>query len=164
MSNEITIRVEGIDKLTGLIKKLPDRVKKSKVNQLLGQAANPLLIMMRSLTPVSSGIKKNKSGSYKIKRRQVGKTIIASDYTPGYGKKTIAKAVLRKSKNPLIAVGPRSRKGKDGYYLRQWVIPGTKNFKGNEFVERAQKATEGVVSKNAVTKLEKYIQKQIDKF
>ena len=163
MSDSLEIKIEGFDKLNALIKKLPDKVKKNEVNKVLNQAVDPLYQKMKQFTPISSGILKAKSGQYRIKRRRIGKTLLAEKYTPGYGKSTIAKKKMNRAKNPLISVGPHSRKGKDGFYLRQFVIPGTVHFAGNDFVERANKATEGIIIPAAEKKIAKYIQKQIDR-
>jgi len=163
VSDSFSIKIEGFDELNALIKKLPDKVKKNEVNKVLNQAVDPLFKKMRQFTPVSSGVIKTKSGHYKIKKRRVGKTLIAEKYTPGYGKITIAKKKMNRSRNPLISVGPHSRKGKDGFYLRQFVIPGTVHFAGNNFIERAYIATQGVIIPAAEKKIARYIQKQIDR-
>lgn len=163
MSNGISVKIEGFKELETLMKTLPDKVKKNEVNKVLNQIVNPLYQMMKQLTPVSSGVIKTKSGTYRIKRRRIGKTVIADTYRPGYGKTTIAKKKMTRAKNPLISVGPHTRKGKDGFYLRQWVIPGTTNFKGNDFVATAEKVTAGIVSSGAEKKIARYIQKQINR-
>lgn len=163
MSDGLNIKVEGFKELELLIKRLPDKITKNEVNKVLNQIAHPLFKMMQSLVPRSTGFKYNNGKAYRIKKRQLGKTIIQPIYTPGYGRKTIAKKKLRKSKNPLISVGPHTRKGKDGYYLRQWLIPGTVHFKGNDFIEKARRATEGAMLPDAEKRISKYIQKQIDR-
>ena len=163
MSNGLEIKIEGFDHLERLIKKLPDEVKKKEINKFLIQAADPLYQMMKQMVPVSTGMIKSKSGSYRIKKRRVGKAVLAESYDPGYGKRTIAKKKLTRSKNALISIGPHTRKGKDGYYLRQWVIPGTIHFKGKNFIESASKATENTILPLAQKKIARYVQKQIDK-
>ena len=157
----IEVKIEGFDELAALFKKLPDKVKRNELNKIYGQVANPTVKAMRSFAPVFSG--------KKPARRQVGKTIIAKEYIPGYGRKTIRKKVLRKTPNSLISIGPHSSRtaknkfAKEGYYLRQWVIPGTRYFKGNDFVQRAFDQTKGTVTKEAENKTAAYIQKQINR-
>ena len=56
-----------------------------------------------------------------------------------------------------------STKKADGYYLRQFVIPGTKYQKSNAFIDRAYNQTKAGVSIAAEVKIAKYIQKQINK-
>lgn len=153
------VKITGFKELQTKLKKLPDNIKKREVNKILGQVANPVLKAMRSLT---------KSGSPTLNghprtKRQVGKTIIEEKYLPGYGKKTIAKAVMRKSKNPFVVVGPRTRKGKEGYFLRQWVIPGTRFFAGSNATEKAFYQTKNKMTADAEIRIAKYIRKQIDK-
>jgi len=155
VSNGLEIKVEGFYELEALIKKLPDKTKRSELNKIFGQVANPTLKVMRSLTPVYSG--------KKPKKRQIGKTVIEANYTPGYGKKTISKKILRRTVNAAISVGPHTRKNKDGYYLRQFVIPGTRYQKGDPFVDHAFEITQGKVTADSQARVAKYIQKQIDR-
>jgi len=68
---------------------------------------------------------------------------------------------MTRSQNALVYVGPRSRKGKDGSYLRNWVIKGTKYFKGKDFMQQAYNQTKGLVTADAKVKIERYIAKQI---
>jgi len=158
MAKNLT-EITGFNQLQLQLKRLPDKVKKRELVKILGQVANPTLKVMRQKTPVSTGMNKG----YARKKRQIGKTVIASTYTPGYGKKTIAKATMRRTGNAVVMVGPRSRKGKDGYYLRQWVIPGTKYFEGNNFVAASYKQTKGLVTADAEVRVAKYVQKQINR-
>ena len=70
---------------------------------------------------------------------------------------------MTRSKNPFVTVSPRSRKAADGWYLRQFVIPGTKFIKANPFMEKAYNQTKGLVTAAAEVKVAKYIQKQINR-
>ena len=157
------VQITGFKELEAKIKRLPDKVKKREIVKILGQVANPTLKAMRTLAPVGSGVITIKDKQYQRKRRQIGKTIIQSHYKAGLGKKTLAKKVMRKTPNAVVVVGPRTRKGKDGYFLRQWVIPGTKFQKANPFVDKAYQQTRGMVTADAEKKITKYIQKQIDR-
>ncbi|MFD0762984.1 hypothetical protein ACFQZW_12910 [Lutibacter aestuarii] len=155
--------IKGFDQLQLKLKQLPDKVKKKEINKILGQVANPTLKAAQQLTPKGSGSIEIGSKKFARKKRQVGKTVIATTYTPGYGKKTIAKKAMTRTDNALVYVSPRSRKKADGFYLRQWVIRGTKFFKGNNFIQRAYEQTKGLVTADAEIKITKYIQKQINR-
>ena len=149
------VEIDGFKELQSLIKELPDKVKKREMAKIMRQVADPTYKAMKQAAPVYSG--------KPHKKRQVGKTVIAGTYVPGYGKKTIFKKVLRKTENPVISVGPHTRKGKDGYYMRQWVIRGTRYHKGNDFVDAAFQQTQGRVTADAEARTARYIQKNIDK-
>lgn len=158
------IEVEGFETLVKLIKKLDDKQKKREMVALLGAMANPTLKVVRDQMPVSTGIIRIGNKRYQRKTRMVGKTVIEKDsFTPGYGQKTIAKKTMRKTPNAVVMVGPRSRKDKDGYYLRQWVIPGTIKFDGDDFVTRAYEMTKGQITADGERRFQKYIQRKINK-
>ena len=70
---------------------------------------------------------------------------------------------MRKSANPMITVSPRSTRRADGFYLRQFVIPGTKKINANPFIGKAYEQTKGGVTADAEKRVAKYIQKQIDR-
>lgn len=162
MSNE-GIQITGFKALTAKIRRLDDKVKKSELNKIFGQVANATLKAAQSEAPRGSGKINTRGKSYTRKKRQIGKTIIDTNYTPGYGKKTIGKAVMRRTQNAVVIVGPRTRKGKDGMYLRRFIIKGTKNIKANPFMERAYKRTKGGVTRETEIKITRYVQKMIDR-
>lgn len=158
------IEIEGFETLVNLIKKLDDKQKKREMVALLSAMANPTLKVAREQTPVDSGFVTIRGKKYQRKTRMVGRTVIEKDsFTPGYGRKTIAKATMRNTPNAVVMVGPRSRKGKDGYYLRQWRIPGTKNIAGDDFIKRAYDATKGRITADGEKRFRNYIQKKINK-
>lgn len=148
------IEVTGFQQLQDKLKSISnDKVKEKEVLKLLGQLANPMVKAVKDITPVSKKVhiqkrKKQKFGTY-IK--------------PGTGKKSIGKTIMRKARNPTIYISPRSTKRADGWYLRQFVIKGTKNIASNNFVDRAHRANQGTITKSAEVKIAKYIQKQIDR-
>ena len=130
------VEITGFKELENQLKKLTnDKVKKREVLKILGQVANPTVKAVKALTPVRSGI----------------------------GKKSIGKKNMRKTRNAVLYVSPRSSKRADGWYLRQFVIRGTKHQKSNDFVDRAYSQTKGQVTKDAEVRVSKYIQKQIDR-
>lgn len=148
------VEVEGFGKLQVLIKKLSDdKSKRKAVNRILGQLANPTLKAAKQLVPVSK-----KAHVQKRKSQRFGTVI-----SPGTGKRSLGKKTMRKSANPTVYVSPRSTRKYDGWYLRQFVIPGTKFQKSQPFLERAEAQTKGKVTADAEQKMEKYIQRQIDK-
>ena len=162
MSKEL-VEIKGFPELKKLIQKLPDKVKRSEVQKILGQVANPTVKAAKEELGKGSGFININGKRYKRLRRQIGKTVIQDAYVPGYGQRTIAKATMRRAKNPMVVVSPRSRSGKDGYYLRQWIIPGTRFMKANPFIDRAYERTKGKVTPDAEKKVAAYIQKQINR-
>lgn len=148
------IQIEGFKQLQRqLVKLSDDKSKRKEVLKILGQLANPTVKAVRSLAPVSQ-----KAHVQKRKGQAFGTYI-----TPGTGKRSIGKRVMRRAKNPTIVVGPRSTKRADGWYLRQFVIPGTKYQKSQPFVDEGYNQTAGKVTAEAVRKTSKYFQKQIDR-
>lgn len=152
------IQIQGFDDLQNKLKKVPDKVKRKEVIKILRRASRDTVKIARSLAPKDTG----------------------------QGEKSIKFEVLRRSKNPAGIVGPRSRGKYDGYYLRLFVIPGhniyrtgfkrsrrgnrVRNTRGAKrrvapvpFMQRAYQITQGKVSNESVTDVEKYIQKQIER-
>lgn len=148
------VQIEGFRQLQQQLKKLSDdKSKRKEVLKILGQVANPTVKAVRSFTPVS------KKPHIQKRKGQAFGTVI----TPGTGKKSIGKRTMRRAKNPTIVVGPRSTKRADGWYLRQFVIPGTKFQKSNPFVDKGYNQTAGKVTADAVRKTSRYFQRQIDR-
>ena len=148
------IEITGFDELSKKIKSLAnDKIKRKEVEKILGQVANSTVKVAKQLTPVSK-----RPHVQKRKGQKFG-TII----TPGTGRKSIGKKTMRRSKNPMVYVSPRSTRKNDGWYLRQFVLKGTKYIKSNPFMDKAYSITKGRVSADSEKKMQKYIQKQIDK-
>lgn len=157
------VEIKGFKQFQSLLKKLPDNVKKRELNKILGQVANPTLKAAIDLAPVGSGEIVFKDGkTYKRGKRQVRKKVYQNQYTPGLAKNSIAKKAMTKTKNAVVSVSPRSRKKADGFYLRQFVIPGTKHIKANSFIDEAYKKTKGKVTADAEKQVTRYLQKRID--
>lgn len=147
------VEIEGFAELEKQIKSLAnDKVKKREVLKILGQVANPTVKAVKALTPIGDGLIKLRGNSYARK-----------NYLGGTGKRSIGKKNMRKTKNAVLYVSPRSTKRADGWYLRQFVIRGTKKQKANEFIDKAYSQTKGQVTKDAEVKVAKYIQKQINR-
>lgn len=148
------VEISGFKELETKLKKLGnDKDKRKAVLRILGQVANPTVKVAKQLAPVSK-----KAHVQKRKNQAFGTYI-----SPGTGKKSIGKKTMRRAKNPTLYVSPRSTRRADGWYLRQFVIPGTKKQKSQPFIDQAYKQTKGGVTKDAEQKMEKYIQKQINK-
>lgn len=148
------IEIEGFGKLQNQLKKLSDdKSKRRAVNKILGQLANPTLKAAKQLVPVSK-----KAHVQKRKNQRFGTVI-----SPGTGKRSLGKKTMRRSANPTVYVSPRSTRKNDGWYLRQFVIPGTRFQRSQPFLDKAYSQTQGKVTADAERKMEKYIQKQIDK-
>lgn len=152
--NKPLFEIKGFNQLEAKLKKIgDDKTKRKAVTQILGQLANPTVKIAKQLSPVSK-----KAHVQKRKGQRFGTVI-----SPGTGKKSIGKKTMRRAKNPLVIVSPRSTRRNDGWYLRQFVIRGTRYQKSQPFIDKAYSQTEGRVTAEAERKMEKYIQKQIDK-
>lgn len=148
------VEIEGFKELSKkLIQLSDDKSKRKEVVKILGQLANPTVKAAKQLAPVA------RKAHVQRRKGQAFGTVI----TPGTGKKSIGKKTMRRSKNPAVYVSPRSTRKADGWYLRQFVIPGTKYQKSNPFMDKAYSQTQGKVTADAERKMAKYIQKQIDK-
>ena len=163
--SKTSIEVTGFKELQQKIKKLgDDKSKRKEVNRILGQIANPTLKAARNLAPVGDGFLTIKGRRYKRKLRQVGKNVYQNPYAGGIGKKSISKKVMTRAAVPMVTISPRSRKSADGFFLRQFVIPGTKNgMPKNFFMDQAYQQTKGQVLPDAERKMARYYQKQIDR-
>ena len=162
--------VKGFDQLQKKLKSLPDKVKKKEVVRVLRKSAKDTISAARREAPQSK----------KPHTLKGGKVI-----QPGNTKKSIKFQVMRRAKNPGGIVGPRSLGKYDGFYARQFVIPGhniyrvgfKRNRRGNQkfnsrgakrrvpenpFMARAFNQTKGRVTDKAREGIEKLIQKQIN--
>lgn len=146
------VEVTGFDALSRRLKSLTnDKVKRREVLKILGQVANTTNKAAKALVPVSK-----KPHIQKRKGQRFGTVI-----SPGTGRRSIGKKTMRRAKNPMLYVSPKSLKGADGFYLRQFVIRGTKYITSNPFIDRAWEQTKGQVSADAEQKMARYIQNQI---
>lgn len=151
--NNIITEVQGFDVLKRKIKQLPDKAKKREVVKILRRSARPTVQAARTEAPKSARPHFLKGGKL---------------IEPGNLRKSIRVAVLRKSRVPMLVVGPRSSGKYDGFYGRQFVIPGHKTTGGGRvpadpFMDRARKKSAGPASAKALAGMEKYVQKLIDK-
>lgn len=162
------VEIKGFDVLERKLKSLTnDKVKRREVIKLLGQVANPTVKVARNYAP-SAGHLQPRIKTYVRKKRQVRNVVVEQNYTSGLGKESIGKKILRKARNPMLVVRANDKdiggkKGYGGFYMRQWVIRGTKNYDGNPFMDTAYRLTKGRVTKDAELKMARYIQKQINR-
>jgi len=156
--NNLIFEAEGFDTLRQKIKKLPDKVKVREVRKILRRGARPVVKAARDEAPKRTGV----------------------------GRKSIKATTMTRARVPMIVVGPSSRGKYDGWYLRQFVIPGhniyrggfKRNRKGNKaynatgaksrvpanpFMDRAKMMTEGKVTRKTLDGMETYLKKQIDR-
>ena len=155
MAKEL-IEIKGFKELQQKLKKLGnDKDKRRTVLAILRKAARSTIKAAKGLAPEDTGV----------------------------GKKSIKFQVMRRAKNPMGIVGPRSIGKYDGWYVRQFVIPGHNIYKTgfkrkhraganeggvkskvapNYFMNKAQDITQGRVSSEAIPAMEKFIQKKID--
>lgn len=148
------IEIEGFSKLKTILKSLgDDKSKRREVTKLLGQLANPTVKAAKRLAPVS------KKPHVQKRRNQSFGTWI----TPGTGRKSIGKKTMRRAAVPMVTVSPRKNKRVDGWYLRQFVIPGTRYQRSQPFLDQAYSQTQGKITKDSEVRMAKYIQRQIDR-
>lgn len=145
--------IKGFKELKRKIQALPDKVKRREMVKILRLTARSTVLAARVEAPKST----------KAHMLRGGKVI-----QPGNLKKSIKVETLRRSKVPMVAVGPKSSGKHDGFYGRQFVIPGHRtragNFvKPNNFMERGFDRTKGLVSAEMVQRTEKLVQRQIDR-
>lgn len=153
------VEISGFEELQAKIKKFSDdKDKRKPLLAILRKSAKSTIDAARNLSPEDTG----------------------------NAKKSIKFQVMRRAKVPMGIVGPRSLGKYDGWYMRQFVIPGhniyktgfKRNRKGdkganakgakskvapNYFMNRAQQLTQGRVIGKAIPQTEKYIQKVIDR-
>jgi|TARA_R110002074_G_scaffold331407_1_gene501802 HK97 gp10 family phage protein len=162
MSKQL-VEIKGFQELQRKIKSLSnDKVKKREVLKILGQVANPTVKAAKALAPVGSGFVTVNGKSYARTKRQVGKRSYGA-YVAGVARKSIGKKNMRRSKNAILYVSPRSTKKTDGFHARQFVLRGTKNQDSNPFIDKAYDQTKGGVTKDAEVRMARYIQKQINR-
>jgi hypothetical protein len=168
MSN-ISVNVEGFDRLVAQLKQLSDdKDKKSEVLLILRQIAKPTLDAARSIVPV-----RRSYSSLKTKKTVMG----------GNLKKSLGNITGRKTINPTIYVGPRVKGAFDGWYghfVHDGVNVYNKGYKrkhtaganehaairktkGNPYLTKAFVMTEGVVTVDADRRMTKFIQRRIDR-
>lgn len=163
--------VEGLDALSRKLKGAGDKVRRREVVRVLRAAAKDTIVEARRQAPESKQPHVLKGGKV---------------IQPGNLKKSIKFQTLRRSINPGGIVGPRSLGRNDGFYGRQFVIPGhniyrsgfRRNRRGNRsfnangakarvpanpFMLRAYNATRGRVSDKAKAGMDRVIQRILNK-
>lgn len=94
------IEVTGFEELKGKIKELAsDKDKGREIRLILRQIAKPTLAAIRAATPVS-----------KKSHQARGKKIESGNLKRSIG------IIESKAKNPTVLVGPRAKRGNDGWY------------------------------------------------
>lgn len=186
MAKEL-VEITGFEELTLKIKRLSDdKDKRKALIKILRNSAKSTVKVARNLAPKGSGNVEVNNKSYRRKNRKIFKPKKGTiSYQSGYGSKSITTQVMRKARLPMIIVGPRSLGNYDGYYLRQFVIPGyniyrtgfKRNRRGkrdynatgaksrvspNNFMEAAKMVTQRKVLESAVPQTERYLQKIIN--
>lgn len=157
MAKEL-VEITGFNELQAKIKKLAnDKDKRKPLIKILRRSAKSTIDAARRLAPKDTGV----------------------------GAKSIKFQVMRRAKVPMGIVGPRSTGKYDGWYVRQFVIPGhniyragfKRNRRGNRaanalgaksrvapnfFMNKAKSLTQNKVIGKAIPQTEKYLQKVID--
>lgn len=157
MAKEL-VQITGFRELQAKVKKLSnDKDKRRPILKILRKSAKSTIDAARRLAPEDTGV----------------------------GKRSIKFQVMRRAAVPMGIVGPRSTGKYDGWYIRQFVIPGhniyrrgfKRNRKGNSdanakgarkrvpanfFMNKAKEATQGKVIGKAVPQTERYLQKVIN--
>ncbi len=165
--NNIRVDVIGYDKLVSQLKKLSDQNKKPEVLAILRQVAKPTLDAARAFTPIS----------------KKPHTVRGVRVNPGQLKKSEGIITGRRAVNPTVYVGPRAKGSWLGFYglfVHEGVNVYRKGFKrkrikganasgsvgrtqANPFLTKAYNATNGSVTADAEKRMEKFIQRKIDK-
>lgn len=152
--NKKLIEVQGFPELKKKIQSLAnDKVKRKEIQKILRLSAKSTVAAARVEAPKSDKPHTFRGGKV---------------FQPGNLKKSIKVAVLRRSRVPMVVVGPRSSGKYDGFYGRSFVIPGHRTRGGGSvapvpFIKRGFESTKGLVTAKAVKATEKYIQKQINR-
>lgn len=152
------VEIQGFEELQAKIKKLGnDKDKRRPLLKILRKSAKSTIDTARRLAPKDTG---NAAKSIKFQ-------------------------TMRRASVPMGIVGPRSLGKYDGWYMRQFVIPGhniykkgfKRNRRGNQaanalgakrrvepnfFINRTQQITQGKVVGKAIPQTERYIQKLIN--
>lgn len=169
------VEITGFRELQDKIKKLSnDKDKRKPIIKILRNSAKSTIDIARRLAPVEKG--------YVVVG---GKRYRRKNYTPGTGRRSIKFQVMKRASVPMGIVGPRSTGKYDGWYMRQFVIPGHNIYKGgfkrnrkgnakanakgvkskiepNFFMNRAKAASQKKVIGKAIPATEKYLQKLIN--
>ena len=167
MSKQL-VEIKGFQELQRKIRLLGDDKAKTKVmRRILGQAANSTVRAAKTLAPVDGGLKV-RDKVYKRKKRQVRRVVVQEQYSTGFAKKSIGKKVLTRARNPMIVVRAKdisigSKKKYGGWYVRQMLIRGTKHISASPFMDKALAQTKSGVVKDLERRMERYIQKEINK-
>ena len=169
------IEITGFEELQAKLKQLPDKTKRTELLKILGQVANPTLAAARGNAPVSGKNHNRYVGVTKGKRRKSDdiKPDDRIEIRSGNLRASIKKIIAKRSRvNPVLYVGAKASRDKDkrpdGYYAHM-VVPkgftGKKRKSGdiNDFLRKSYNQTEGKVTNDALDKVSKYIQKQIDR-
>lgn len=162
------VEVKGFRELQKRLKDFPDKIKRREITKIMRRSARDTIQEARRQAPQS----------------KAPHTIRGKVIQPGNLKKSIKFQVMRRAQNPGGIVGPRSLGKNDGFYGRQFVIPGhniyrvgfKRNRRGNRkynrsgargrvpanpFMERAYNITKGRVSEKGRKGVEDYINKQL---
>jgi HK97 gp10 family phage protein len=152
------ITIEGIDDLARQIKSIPsDKVKRKELLKALRRQAKPLLQAIKDNTPVADKVVLNQTGlvdpgnlrdSFNIKagRSKAWPSVVVG---PRRGKKLVFKKKDGK---------PKKIKN-DGWYVH-FLLYGTANIQGKDFVKEASDKVLPVINVSASVELANYIRKK----
>ena len=149
------VDIEGMDEVIAEFKKIDnDVLKRREILKLLRRQSKPLVKAIRSKAPVADRIvtRRTKSGD------------IAAIYKPGNLKKSIKIKTSRSKRYPNVLVGPNmGRRGKyDGYYAF-FLQYGTRNMRGNDFIDKATSPLLPKLHTEMSQEMKDYIEKMIFK-
>ena len=166
------VEIKGFTELQSQLKRFVDSVKRKEVLKILGQVANPSLKAAKGFVPVSTQVHYRYTGVKKGIRRSNVTGADKIKITPGNLKKSLKKIIAKRSKiNAILDVGAKAarRKGKtpDGYYAHMVVKKGftgkTRVGRTNNFLKQAYDKTQGGVTRDAEKRIERYMQRQINR-
>lgn len=170
--SKLVTEVKGFDELKAAIIKLSsDKDKRAEVRLILRQVAKPTLQAAKALAPVSKR-------PHMVSGKRSKKII-----QPGSLRKSIG-YINGRQENPTIYVGPRAKGANDGWYghfveyghnvyragFKRKRKAGADNsagvknrVKARPFMRPAYEQTGGAVTDDAVRRVERFIQRRIDR-
>lgn len=144
--------VEGFEEVSKKLTKLPDKLKKRKVMQILRDASRPMVKGVKNEAPI---IESGRSMWIK----DVGKTI-----DPRSLKKSIGFIAAKRTKNPVGYIGPRTgKRTKNDGFMGFWIVRGSINHSPDDFITRGAMPFKNSVQANIEKSVEKIILREAKK-
>jgi HK97 gp10 family phage protein len=150
------IKIEGIEELTREIMNLSDdKIKRRELLKILRRQAKPLLASIKSKAPIADKDITIRGGTVN------GVKMPDKTYERGNLQKSFKIQTGKSKAYPNVAVGPtRGSKAKnDGWYVH-FLLYGTPNIQGNDFVKKGADATLPIINNSLSAELQRYVTKK----